>query len=193
MTNAPPVLPDSAPFTPEQRGWLNGYLAATWTGFAGGGGAVAEAPAGHAVTILWGSQTGTAEGVAKKMAKKLSAEGHVPTVVDMAEFECEGLSALTHVLIITSTYGEGEPPDNAADLYEALMGDAAPELKGLEYSVFALGDNEYPDFCKCGIEFDERLADLGAKAIAPRIDVDVDVDEPFAVWETAVVSSLVIC
>ena len=59
----PPVLPESAPFTPEQRGWLNGYLAATWTGFAGGGGAVAEAPAGQAVTILWGSQTGTAEGV----------------------------------------------------------------------------------------------------------------------------------
>ena len=143
------------------------------------------------MTILWGSQTGTAEGVAKKVAKRLSAEGHVPTVVDMGEFECEALSSLSHLLIITSTYGDGEPPDNAADLYEALMGDTAPELKGLEYSVFALGDSEYPDFCKCGIDFDERLTALGAKAIAPRVDADVDVEEPFAVWESSVLSSLV--
>jgi sulfite reductase (NADPH) flavoprotein alpha-component len=188
----PPVLPETAPFTPAQRGWLNGYLAATWPAMTGGT-STPPAPAakqGLPVTILWGSQTGTAESVAKKLAKKLTASGHIPTVTDMAAFELASLPTLSHLLLITSTYGDGEPPDNAADLHAALMAEDAPALPDLHYSVFALGDSQYPDFCQCGIEFDQRLAALGATALAARIDADVDIDEPLATWETSVLSAL---
>ncbi len=149
----------------------------------------ASAPAGPAtpVTILVGSQTGTSESTAKKFAKQAKKRNLDPTIIDMADFENEKLSAIENLLIITSTYGDGEPPDSAADLHEWIGSDSAPKLENTKFSVLALGDREYPDFCQCGIEFDLRLEALGAERIYPRIDCDVDFDDEFAQWSDGVI------
>lgn len=174
-----PYIPETAPFSADQRAWLNGFLAGLYSSdSSGAGAAVAATP----VTILFGSQTGTAETLSKKTSKLLKAHNCDPKVVDMSDCSLDDLRALAHVLIITSTYGEGEPPDNAMSLHSALMAAAAPRLEGLKYSVLGLGDSSYPDFCKCSKEFDARLEALGAKRIAPMYECDGDPDAPFEAW-----------
>ena len=182
------LVPEDAPFTAEQRVWLSGFLSEMLSGTAGG---VSEqdGPA-LPVTILVGSQTGNAEGCAKKMAKELNGGRFETEVVDMGQYDSGRLAGEKNLLIITSTYGDGEPPDNAADLYEFIHSDKAPEMKGVRYSVLSLGDTEYPDFCKCGIDFDNRLEALGAERFYERVDCDVDYDEPFAAWRKGIVESL---
>ncbi|WP_221030901.1 sulfite reductase subunit alpha [Actomonas aquatica] len=188
MSPTVPFVPDSAPFSPEQRAWLNGFFA----------GAFCRTPldqskienpeskipaAATPLTILWGSQTGTAESLAKQAAKTATSKGFTPTILDMAAASPADLAAHENVLVITSTYGEGEPPDNAKALYDAVLADGAPALPGsLRYSVCALGDTNYEAFCQCGKAFDEAFAKLGATRIAERVDCDVDYDEPFATW-----------
>jgi sulfite reductase (NADPH) flavoprotein alpha-component len=139
---------------------------------------------------MYGSQTGTAEGLAKKLVKTLKKGNFIPEIHDMASYDRTRLANEKNLLIITSTYGDGEPPDSAADLYGWLMSDCAPLLEGVSYSVLALGDSSYPDYCKCGIEFDTRLATLGAKRIYSRVDVDVDPDTPYAEWSSGVLAEL---
>ncbi len=167
--------------------WLKGYLDALNSALMPSGGgaeaaAVAAPPAGLPVTILWGSQTGNSEMLGKKLSKALAAKGHSPTLRTLADVAPADLSASDYVLIITSTYGDGEPPDNAASFHTALHADDAPALSSVRFSVLALGDSSYPDFCKCGHDFNSRLIALGAKPLAPIVEVDVDYDEPFAKW-----------
>jgi len=183
------TLRDNAPFTGAQRMWLKGFLDGISSNLALAPAASSPiataptpAPSGVPVTIAWGSQTGNSESLGRKLAKNLSAKGHVPVVMDMAEINPGDLAGLGHLLIITSTYGDGEPPDNAAPLHSALHSDHLPPLSSLNYSVFALGDSNYPSFCKCGHDFDQRLASLGAKRLTPIVEGDVDFDEPFAGW-----------
>lgn len=179
------TLPDNAPFTGTQRMWLKGFLDGISSTLAPGTAAppaAVPAPAGIPVTIAWGSQTGNSESIGKKLAKTLAAKGHQPVLKDMAEITPEDLTSLGHLLIITSTYGDGEPPDNAAPLHSALHAEDAAPLSSLSYSVLALGDSNYPAFCKCGHDFDQRLASLGATRLAPIVECDVDFDEPLAVW-----------
>jgi sulfite reductase (NADPH) flavoprotein alpha-component len=185
--SSPIVIPENAPFNAEQRAWLSEFLTK-----ALGGASVEVEPPGPAipVTILWGSQTGNSEGVAKKFLKALKAGNYEPQVFDMASYDKSRLPAEKNLLIITSTYGDGEPPDNASDFHEYLMGDAVPSLNGVNYSVFALGDSEYPDFCQCGIEFDQRLEAFGAKRMFKRIDCDVDYDEQFTEWKQGVMTAM---
>lgn len=185
--SSPIVIPENAPFNAEQRAWLSEFLTK-----ALGGASVEVEPPGPAipVTILWGSQTGNSEGVAKKFLKALKAGNYEPQVFDMASYDKSRLPAEKNLLIITSTYGDGEPPDNASDFHEYLMGDAVPSLNEVNYSVFALGDSEYPDFCQCGIEFDQRLEAFGAKRMFKRIDCDVDYDEQFTEWKQGVMTAM---
>ena len=183
----PIVIPENAPFNAEQRAWLSEFLSKALAGHT-----VAVEPTGPAtpVTILWGSQTGNAEGVAKKLMKSLKVGNYEPEVFDMASYDKARLPREKNLLVITSTYGDGEPPDNAADLHEYLMGEEVPSLEGVNFSVFALGDTEYPDFCQCGIEFDERLEACGAKRIFKRIDCDVDYDDEFVEWKQGVIGAM---
>ena len=185
--SSPIVIPENAPFNAEQRAWLSEFLTK-----ALGGASVEVEPPGPAipVTILWGSQTGNSEGVAKKFLKALKAGNYEPQVFDMAAYDKSKLPTEKNLLIITSTYGDGEPPDNASDFYEYLMGETVPSLEDVNYSVFALGDSEYPDFCQCGIEFDQRLEAFGAKRIFKRIDCDVDYDEQFTEWKQGVMTAM---
>lgn len=183
----PIQLPDDAPFTPAQRAWLNDFLSKALAGSAGG---VPAASPQVPVTLLYGSQTGTAEGLAKKLFKTLKKGNFEPKLHDIGQYDSSQLASEKNVLIITSTYGDGEPPDSVAGFHSWLMDPAAPRLDGLCYSVLALGDSSYPDFCKCGVEFDTRFAELGARRIHDRVDVDVDPDEPYARWSAAVLAAL---
>lgn len=167
--------------------WLKGFLdgiSSTLAQAPAAPAAVAAAPpaAGIPVTIAYGSQTGTAESLSKKVAKTLAARGHAAAVRDMADLTPDALTSLGHLLIITSTYGDGEPPDNAASLHSALHAVDVPALSSLNYSVLALGDSNYPEFCKCGHDFDQRLATLGANRLTPIVECDVDFDAPFSNW-----------
>ncbi len=188
-----PILPKDAPFSSEQREWLDGFLASVFAQFSEILKAQQEANAPVSttpITVLWGSQTGTAETLAAKFSKKGKKSGLAPKIIDLAEYPHEQLSEETHLVILTSTYGDGEPPDNAAAFHQFLLSDKAPKLENLTYSVLSIGDSSYPDFCKCGIEFDERLQQLGAKKIFNRIDCDVDFEEPFATWTQGVIDAM---
>jgi sulfite reductase (NADPH) flavoprotein alpha-component len=181
-----PFIPESAPFTQEQRLWLNGYLAGLFSdarSSAGlpGGSSDAATPV-KSLAILFGSQTGTAEGLAKKIVKRAGEAGFGPKLVDMAKFETVDLTKEERLLIVTSTYGDGDPPDNAMAFWEFLKSDAAPALGHLQYSVLALGDTNYSAFCQFGKNCDERLEKLGARRVHPRADCDVDYEGPATAW-----------
>lgn len=184
---SPIKIPDNAPFTPEQRQWLGEFISDLLSQAPG-----AAKPAGPAVpvTVLFGSQTGTAEGLAKKLVKTLKKGNFEPNIQDMASYERDRLPKEKNLLVITSTYGDGEPPDSALELHTWLMSDEAPRLEGVGFSVLSLGDSSYPDFCQCGTDFDLRLEALGASRVYPRVDVDVDVDEPYAEWSKGVIEAI---
>ncbi len=179
MSTLVPVIPENAPFTPEQRAWLNGFIAGILSRAPA---PAAAAPALQPVTILFGSQTGTAEGLARRAAKEAGRRGFAPTVMDMAGFTPERLAQEKALLVITSTYGEGEPPDNAKALHAALARAGAPALGGLRFSVCALGDTNYAHFCRCGKDFDAALEKLGGRRAADRVECDLDYEEPFRRW-----------
>ncbi|MEY4489542.1 MAG: Sulfite reductase flavoprotein alpha-component [Verrucomicrobiota bacterium] len=184
-----PILPESAPFTPEQRAWLNGFLAGLFSQQAGPA-ASAAAPALTPLTILYATQTGTAENLAKKAAKAAGQRGFAPAILDVASVSAESLQAHSNLLFITSTYGDGEPPDAAKPLHAALAADTAPALATLRYSVCALGDTNYTLFCQAGKDFDAFLEKRGATRVHPRTDCDTDYDAPFESWLNAALAAL---
>src|SRR6187402_2153772 len=177
-----PLIPDNAPFTQEQRAWLNGFLAGVFS--RAGTAPVASAPsqALAPLTILFGSQTGTAEGLAKKVAKEAGKRGFAPMVLDMAQTDLARLAAERNVLVITSTYGDGEPPDNAKALHTALRDATGTTLASVKFSVCSLGDTNYAQFCQCGKDLDAWFEKLGATRVSPRTDCDLDYDAPFTKW-----------
>ena len=197
MTSVVPVIPDNAPFTPEQRAWLNGFFAGLFSRGSGPAGASAASSAPTAalqpLTILFGSQTGTAEGLAKRAAKEAGKRGFAATVLDMAQTDVARLAAEKNLLVITSTYGDGEPPDNAKALHQALASaeaGATPSFANVRFSVCSLGDTNYSQFCKCGADFDRFLEKLGARRTAERVDCDLEYEEKFTSWLSAALSSL---
>ncbi len=188
--------------TDAQRTWLSGYITALQSTAAAmaipaaatqATVSVSAAPAAAAskeITVLFGSQTGNCHGLAKKLTKKLEETGMKVTLSSMSDFKPNTLKKLQHLLILVSTHGEGEPPDNAIPFYEFLHSKRAPQLDGLQYSVLALGDTSYEFFCQTGKDFDKRLEELGGQRLAPRVDCDVDFDEPASEWMTQVLQSL---
>ncbi len=187
--NPVPLIPDSAPFSPEQRSWLNGFLAGVFSRSAGAPVAAAPAQALAPLTILFGSQTGTAEGLAKKVAKEAGKRGFAPTVLDMVQTDLAKLANEKNLLVITSTYGDGEPPDNAKALHTALMDATGTPLASVRFSVCALGDTNYAQFCQCGKDLDAWLEKLGANRTTPRTDCDLDYDAPFTKWMDTALNS----
>lgn len=188
--------------TESQRTWLSGFIAALQGTAAAA--AVAASPQASAaaavsapvvsapkeVTVLYGSQTGNGHGLSKKLSKKLEEVGLQVTMSSMSDFKPNNLKKLQNLLIIVSTHGEGEPPDNAIPFYEFLHSKRAPQVENLQYSVLALGDTSYEFFCQTGKDFDKRLEELGGKRLAPRVDCDVDFDESAAEWMNQVLLSL---
>ncbi|MGX9291572.1 assimilatory sulfite reductase (NADPH) flavoprotein subunit [Bacillus sp. A015] len=182
--------------TDQQKIWLTGYLSAQ-TALAGSEAATlapsAAAPAQSVskdVTVLYGSQTGNSEGLAKKTAQHLEEKGFQVTLSSMSDFKPNSLKKINNLLMIVSTHGEGDPPDNALSFHEYVHGRRAPKLDHLSYSVLSLGDSSYEFFCQTGKEFDERLKELGGTRLFDRVDCDLDYDEPFSEWLQGVTSSL---
>ncbi len=168
-----PQIPETAPFNPAQRQWINGYLAGLFSGRAQSTPAPSQPSLGP-LWFLWGSQTGGAESLAKKFAKDAAARGFDAEALGLDAATPDDLASQARACIVTSTYGDGDMPDNAQSFWDALAADGAPLLENLSYSVLALGDRNYTQFCKAGVLFDERLASLGAKRIQPRVECDVD-------------------
>lgn len=177
---------------PIQQAWVSGYLAASaqLSGQLAGQAATAPATANASLTILFGSQTGNARHVAEALAKQAQSKGIVAKVVDMAEYKTSQLKNEQYLVIVTSTYGEGEPPENAIGLHNFLFSKKAPKLAGLKYAVLGLGDTSYEFFCKTAQNFDQRLAELGATPVQPRADLDVDYQAQADSWSNDVVSKL---
>jgi sulfite reductase (NADPH) flavoprotein alpha-component len=178
----------------HQIDWLSGYIAgwrASQVGqpAAGASGAVpsAETPS---LTVLYGSQTGNAEGVAELLGEKAKARGIKATIVDMADYKPRRLKSESFVAILASTHGEGDPPDSAIDFHEFLHSRKAPGLKGVHYGVLALGDTSYEHFCQTGKDFDSRFSDLGATALTERVDCDLDYDDPAEAWVESMLSAI---
>ncbi len=182
--------------TDQQKIWLTGYLSAQAA--LAGSEAVTPAPSAAAsaqpvskdVTVLYGSQTGNSEGLAKKTVQHLEEKGFQVTLSSMSDFKPNNLKKINNLLVIVSTHGEGDPPDNALSFHEYVHGRRAPKLDHLSFSVLSLGDSSYEFFCQTGKEFDERFEELGGTRLFDRVDCDLDYDEPFSKWLQGVASSL---
>ena len=178
-----PFIPETAPFTVEQRAWLNGFLAGLYS--QGAPAALPNAaPAQNAepLLVLFGSQTGTAEGLAKKLAKEAGQRGFAPKILALNDHVQANLAAGGKAVIISSTWGDGEPPDNAANFWNWINADSTPRLENLHFAVLGLGDKNYSDFCGASKKFDARLESLGAKRLVQRGECDVDYEVAAKNW-----------
>lgn len=205
MTQDPgKIIPDTAPFSSEQNAWLNSFLPALsqeqvlwFSGFfagmraarAGGavqGQAIHSAPAQKRaipLTILYGSESGNAEGLAAEVEKQAKKRGFEPKILDMGDCEPSALAKAENIVVIVSTWGEGDPPERAVAFHEAFMDDdQSPRLPNARFSVCGLGDTSYEHFCEMGKQFDTRLEALGARRIHARVDCDVDYEDDFEGW-----------
>src|SRR6516164_9205411 len=169
------------PASPTQRAWLAGFLA--------GASSVPQAPQPSAparpaepLTIVFASESGNCERLAGDLAKAARKAGMKPALIDMADLDLAVLPASRRLVVIAATWGEGEPPARAARAYAELMSEAAPRLDGVEFAVLALGDTAYAEFCAVGRAIDARLAALGGKRVAARLDCDLDFEKPAARW-----------
>ena len=170
---------------PIQQAWVSGYLAAaaqlaSGTAVAGASAAPQQAAV---LTILYASQTGNAKGVASKIKAAAEAQGVAVQLQDIASYKTNGLVKEKFLIIVTSTYGEGEPPESAVSFHKFLFGKKAPKLPDLQYAVLGLGDTSYEFFCKTAQDFDEQLEALGAKRLYARADLDVDYADAAAIWQ----------
>ena len=192
------LLPAGAPFgaeqitalnsvfstsTVEQRAWLSGFLAGVQAANAPAQSAPAAPPKARApLTILFGTELGNAEALAMRARKSAARLGFAVKLADMADTTPAQMAEVTNLLLIASTWGEGDPPQRAVDFYEAILADDAPRFDKTRFAVLALGDRAYAQFCEVGRRFDERLAALGATRIVDRIDCDLDFETPAGGW-----------
>lgn len=209
MSNTPnQLIPADAPFAPEQAAalntilgsanaqqaaWLKGFFAgliASDHGFGQGAGAAGAAGGSAPLTILFGSESGNAEGLADRVKDAAAVEGFACKVVDMADAKLADLPKAENILVLVSTWGEGEPPSRAEDFYDAFMADGAPKLEGVNFSVLGLGDSSYAQFNQMGKEFDKRFEALGAKRIYDFVGCDVEFEAPYSTWAKGAIAKL---
>lgn len=168
----------------SQQAWFSGYLAALSSGSS-----LSATAAPAKVMVLFGTESGNSEGLADKIAKSIKKKGAKPTLKNMAETSPSELKKFDTVLTFVSTWGDGEPPEAAEDFYKAFMNEKT-DLSGVNFSVCALGDTSYDKFCQTGKEFDTRFETLGAKRIADRVDCDVDYEDSYDSWASAVLDQI---
>ncbi|KAA0112710.1 bifunctional nitrate reductase/sulfite reductase flavoprotein subunit alpha [Mycolicibacterium sp. P9-22] len=175
-----PVLPSSAPVRAQVRLWVDGLLAGTYSR------AEPEQLTGTGPMVLWASQTGNAEEFAAQLAARLSGA----RLITMNDADLEDLAAAGEVVIVTSTFGDGGPPDNGAEFWDRLTSADAPALDGVRYSVLGIGDQSYDNFCGHAKALDARLAELGAVRSVDRVDCEIYDEAPMAAWADEVVAGL---
>ncbi|MCP2040154.1 sulfite reductase (NADPH) flavoprotein alpha-component [Neisseria sp. HSC-16F19] len=178
-----------------QLAWLSGFCWAR-SGSAAAPVAAAEpvpdssVAAPLQVTVLSASQTGNARGVAAELTEALKAQGIAARHIGAADYKPKNLAEEQVLLLVSSTQGEGEPPEEAVSLHKFLHGKKAPQLKGLQFAVLGLGDSSYPKFCGAARDFDERLAALGATRLADAGECDLDYQAAAAAWVQHIVSTV---
>ena len=175
--------------TPLQLAWLSGYA---WSQASG----VEQQVAGQhlaanltalsvepfSITVLSGSQTGNAKSVADKVAEELTEAGIAVKRVALKDYKAKTITDEKYLLLVTSTQGEGEPPEEGVVLHKLLNGKKAPKLTNLQFAVLGLGDSSYPNFCQAGKDFDQRFAELGATRLFERVDADLDYSATADKW-----------
>ena len=181
-----PYIPQDAPFNGDQRAWLSGFLAGlhsrTAIGLETSVAAAAPKSAASLLNILVGTQTGNAEALAMDIAAASRTQGMQPVVTALDDVSMDSLGSMKRVIVVTSTYGEGEMPDNAQLFWEALAADSAPRLDEMNFAVLALGDTGYDGFCQAGKLIDTRFEQLGGRRMKTRIDCDIDFEDAAAAW-----------
>lgn len=183
----------SRTLAPAQARWISGYFAGLDAGLlrAGGGEPVTvKAPGARSVAILYGTETGNSRDLAKALASAASEFGLAPKLADLSDYKVRQLKDEEDILFVVSTYGEGDPPQPSVGFFEFLEGPRAPRLEGVRFSVLALGDSTYEKYCEAGKRIDRRLEELGATRLSPRVDCDIDYDEPAAAWSASVIALL---
>lgn len=172
--------------------WLSGYFAGLDAGLRHPQSLPASPPAAGArsLSILYGTETGNAADLARALQGVLAAEGLSCALCDMADYKVRQLAQEQDLLILVSTYGEGDPPQPATGFFEFVEGRKAPKLDHLRFAVLALGDSTYEYYCEAGKRLDRRFEELGASRLTPRVDCDIDYEEPAAAWSGAIVAQL---
>jgi sulfite reductase (NADPH) flavoprotein alpha-component len=181
----------------QQLWWASGYLAGLAAGSAAGSTAApaagvpaAEAPPQPAWTVFYGTETGNCRSIATELTGAIRALGAEAEAVDLAKFRPALLRKQSHALFVVATHGLGEPPDGTGEFFDFLLGDRAPRLENLTYSVLALGDSSYEDFCATGRALDARLEALGAQRLEPRVECDVDFETAADGWQAGVLARI---
>ena len=194
------MLPDSSPFSSDQRkaldsllagfdalqrGWLSGFLAA---GAVAPVQAVAPVAAGK-LTVLYGTESGNSEQLADRAVKEAKKRGFKAVMKNMSDLAPADLAKTENLLVIVSTWGDGDAPETAVAFHKAFM-EQDVKLAGVKFSVCALGDTSYEKFCEIGKQFDARLEKLGATRVTPRVDCDVDFEDTYTAWFSAAITAL---
>ncbi|MGU7770555.1 molybdopterin-dependent oxidoreductase [Burkholderia sp. MR1-5-21] len=206
-----PVLPASAPLAAPTRLWLDGMLAGLFSRATAGHGMPATMPAPQAdgataaaaapggvrivrtrpkVVLLWASQTGNIESLTEDYATQLMNAGFEIRTTCMSDYPIASLAKAQYVLLMTSTFGDGDPPDNGRDFWDALKADGAARLDGVHFAVLAFGDRNYDQFCGHGRQLDARFAELGATRLSPRVDCDVEFQADADRWLERIVARI---
>ena len=205
MSQPDPVVPNTAPLAPEQAAslnsllkglqadqllWIEGFISGLRAGSGVGSSEVAAPSEAPALTVLYGTESGNSESLADLTVKAANTIGFKAKAVNMADIKVAKLRDIENLLVIVSTWGEGDPPETAADFYQDFMAENAPRLVNTRFSVLGLGDTSYEEFCKMGKDFDARLEALGARRIYERVDCDVDYDDDFDKWRETKADSI---
>ena len=185
----------SVTLSPGQALWVSGYFAGLDAGLNRAGGAAAEvlpvaSTGARTLTILYGTETGNAREVANALGNSAKAQGLAAEVFDMGNYKERRLKDEQDLLIVVSTYGEGDPPQPAVGFFDYVEGRKAPKMEGARFAVLALGDSTYELYCEAGKRLDKRFEELGAKRLFDRVDCDIDYEEPAAHWSEQVVAKL---
>ncbi|WP_429164236.1 assimilatory sulfite reductase (NADPH) flavoprotein subunit [Aeromonas rivipollensis] len=175
----------------QQLAWVSGYLyGLSQSGVQNVTTSAAVAAPGGSLTILYGSQTGNAKGVASAIQAQAKAHGLPVTLTSMADYKPKQLKKESHLLVVVSTYGEGEPPESAVDLFEQLKKGKIGKLEGLKFAVLGLGDSSYEFFCQTGKDFDDFLSKAGAERIHELASLDVDYQDAAKSWGEQAVNAV---
>ena len=182
-----PFIPEDAPYTGDQKSWLKGFLAGMQSAKAlatskSGALTAHQSDVTPIVDILFGTQTGNAEGLAMDAAAVARAQGFQANVQGLDDISMDTFSSMKNVIITIATYGEGEMPDNASLFWESLNSSSMPRLSDMKFGVLGLGDTGYDEFCQAGKLIDMRLEQLGAYRLVDRLDCDVDYEDIASDW-----------
>lgn len=198
-TQFSPLRPEQQQLTTQLAGgldrdqalWLSGFFAGIASSGAPGAGVPPMIPGAEKqkLTVLYGSESGNSEKLAAVIAKAAEKQNFKATISNMSDAKPAALAKVGNLLVIVSTWGEGDPPDSAASYFEAFMAEGMPQLPNLKFSVCGLGDTSYEHFCKIGKDFDSRLAQLGGSRVHDRADCDVDYQSTFDTWLTGALNA----